>query len=393
MSPESSSAVTTRLEGSTDPAFAPVREAFSSCFAELGEVGAACAIYVEGRKVVDLWGGHQDAGRARPWLEDTLVGFYSVGKPLAALCLLQLVESGEIQLDAPVCRYWPDFAAAGKQEVSVRQVLCHQAGLPAIRQRLPEGAMLDWELMARALAAERPWWRPGTRHVYHTNTYGFLVGELVRRVTGVSLGQRFRERIARPIAADLAFGLAEPDLPRVAEILWQPSGAAPDTQALDRPMPEEERMIAHGYMNPSGFSGLGVMNTREWRMAEVPSTNGHGTARGVARVYAALAEGGELDGVRLLDSDLLREATSEQSVGPCPVLEREVSFGLGFQLTRPERAFGPNGRSFGHFGTGGSLGFADPEARVGFGYVLNHIIPRWQSPRNRALVAALYRCL
>lgn len=382
-----------QIHGDCDPAFAPVREAFAVCFDDLGEVGAAVCVHVEGHKVLDLWGGFADAEGARPWQRDTLVGFYSVGKPLAALCLLQLIEQGRVELDAPVCRWWPEYAAQGKQDTTVRQLMCHRAGLPACRRRLPEGAMLDWDLMTSALAAERPWWEPGTRHAYHTNTYGFLVGELVRRCTGVSLGQRFRTEIAEPLGADLGFGLPESDLGRCAEILFQPTGDALDPALLDLPMSDEERMIQHSYVNPSGLSGFGVMNTREWRMAEVPSTNGHGTARGVSRVYAALSSGGELDGVRILGPELLREAASPQSVGPCPILEREVSFGLGFQQTRPERSFGPNPTSFGHFGTGGSVGFADPDAGVGFGYLLNHITPRWQSPRNRILIDSLYECL
>jgi len=381
------------ISGSCDPAFARVRDAFASCFAEHGEVGAACSVYVDGEKRVDLWGGHRDGVRRRPWQRDTLAGFYSTGKPLAALCVLQLVESGELELDAPVRRWWPEFAAAGKAEVTVRQLLLHQAGLPALRERLPGGAMLDWDLMTRVLAAERPWWEPGTRHVYHTNTYGFLAGELVRRITGTSLGQHLRSHVTGPLDADLAIGLPKADLGRAAQLLWQPSGNAPHPSLLDNPMTEEQRMIMHGYFNPPGFSSMGVMNTPGWRMAEIPSNNGHGTARGVARVYSALAEGGSLEGVSIIGSELLREAASAQSVGPCPVLAREVSFGLGFQPTRPDRAYGPNPRSFGHFGTGGSLGFADPDTRVGFGYVMNHIIPRWQSPRNRALIAALYESL
>lgn len=381
------------VHGHCAPGFEPVRRALAENFAVRDELGAACAIYVEGAKVVDLWGGHRDPERSEPWLIDTLVGFYSVGKPFAALCALQLVERGELELEAPVATWWPEFSAAGKRDITLRQLLCHRAGLPAIRPRMPEGSMLDWRAMTDALAAETPWWPPATRHVYHTNTYGFLVGELVRRVTGQSIGSYLRQQIAEPLAVDLAFGLPDADLPRVADILWDPAGHLSDVSQPDHPMDDEQLMIWHGWMNPSGLSSIGVMNTREWRQAEVPSTNGHGTARGIAKLYAALARGGTLHGVRILGRQMLAEATRPQSVGPCPVLRREASFGLGFQTSIPSWPFGPNPGSFGHMGTGCSLGFADPGRRIGFGYVTNYIVPRRRSARCDALVDALYACL
>ncbi|MEE8397539.1 MAG: serine hydrolase domain-containing protein [Desulfobacterales bacterium] len=381
------------IHGYCDAAFERVRDVFEANFSSQDELGAACAVYVDGTKVVDLWGGHTDPDRSEAWQEDTLVGFYSVGKPLAALCALQLIDSGDLELDLPVCRWWPEFSANGKAKVTLRQLLCHQGGLPAVRKRLPEGAMLDWQLMVQALAEETPWYPPGSRHIYHTNTYGFLVGELVCRISGKTFGDYFDEKISGPLAADVFFGLSAADLPRVARIVWHPSGDAPDPDILDKPMDEAERLVAHSYFNPSGFSSLGVMNTPEWRMATIPSTNGHGTARGIAKIYHILAQGGAFGKNRLISKDLLAQATQVQSEGPCPVLQRDVSFGLGFQITRPDRRFGPNSRSFGHFGTGGSLGFADPDARLGFGYVMNDIIPRWQNPRNRALVDAVYHCI
>ena len=198
----------TPIHGHCALGFEEVRAAFEENFRARDELGAGCAIYLEGEKVVDLWGGHRDLVRSQPWQKDTLVGFYSVGKPIAALCTLQLVERGELELDAPVATWWPEFAVAGKQAITLRQLLCHGAGLPAIRKRMPEGSMLDWETMTQALAAEAPWWKPGSRHVYHTNTYGFLVGELVRQVTGESIGQYLRRHIAEPLGADIAIGAA-----------------------------------------------------------------------------------------------------------------------------------------------------------------------------------------
>jgi CubicO group peptidase (beta-lactamase class C family) len=377
--------------GTCDPAFGAVREAFAANFGR-GEVGAACSVTVDGRVVVDLWGGWADLAARRPWARDTLVNAYSVGKPVIALRLLQLVGRGRIGLDDRADGAWPELAA-GRAGATVRDVLCHRAGVPAIREPLTDDALWSWSTMCGAIAATEPWWDPGTRHGYHTNTYGHLVGELARRVDGRLPGRWLREEIAGPLEADLAWGLGPAERARCADVEWETDAAKGIEWLAARAETTEQRMIALGYANPPGFSGIGVVNSEAWRAAQVPSTNLHATARGVARLYAALAAGGTIDGVTVLGPGLLAEATSVQSDGWCPILERDASFGLGFQPTRPDRPFGPNTGSFGHFGTGGALGFADPQARVGFGYVMNAVKPRWQSPRNRALVEALYTCL
>jgi CubicO group peptidase (beta-lactamase class C family) len=376
------------IHGHCDPRFRPLRDQLRVNFERHGEIGAAVAVTVDGEPVVDIWAGWADAARTRPWRRDTLVDVFSVGKPMAVLCLLQLVEQGLIELDAPVARYWPEFAVAGKEAVSVRMLLGHRAGLPAIRDELPPGAMYDWRLMCAALAAEPPWWEPGATHGYHTNTYGFLVGELVRRVGGERIGSRFRRAVAEPLRADFHFGLDASQDARVAEFLMP--DRPPDSLA-DREVP---LMIRRAYFNPPGVSGIGTVNTREWRAAEMPSSGGHATARAVARIYSALTLGGTVDGVRILGADVLAEATREASYGSDRVLMRPSRFGLGFQLTMPERPLGPNRGAFGHFGAGGSLAFADPEAGVAFAYTPNQGQgPRWQNPRNRGLIEALYGCL
>jgi len=368
-----------------------VADAFRDNF-DRGELGAACAVTVGGHVVVDLWGGWADTARRRSWQRDTLVDVYSVGKPFVALAVLQLVASAQLDLDEPASRAWPELEA-GRRGATVRDVLCHRAGVPAIRRPMTNEDLWQWDVMAAAVAETEPWWPPGTRHTYHTNTYGFLAGELARRVTGKMPGDWLRAAVAGPLRADLWWGVPDADLGRCAEVEWQaPVAPSLDWSALaDRPA--EEAMIALGFMNPPGFSSMGVVNSVPWRQAQVPSTNLHATAAGIARVYAALAAGGTLDGVVVLDAGVLAEATRTQSEGWCPVLGREVSFGLGFQPTRPDRPFGPNAGSYGHFGTGGALGFADPVARVGFGYAMNAVHPRWQSPRNKALIDALYSCL
>jgi CubicO group peptidase (beta-lactamase class C family) len=326
-----------------------------------------------------------DSGRTRAWERDTLVAVFSVGKAMAAICVLLLVERGDVELDAPVARYWPQFAAAGKGDVTVRTLLSHRGGLPAVRDPVPDDAIYDWERMTGMLAAETPWWSPGAAHGYHVNTLGFLVGEIVRRVTGESIGSFFRREVAEPLGADFHFGLAATEDERVAEYVFgaEVSDSDPRRHAPD---PERQFLLDRVYLNPPGVSGIGTVNTRAWRAAEIPSANAHGTARAVAQIYAALGNG-------LLGAETLAQATAEHSAGTDIVLGRPSRFGLGFQLTQPERPLGPNPGSFGHFGVGGSLGFADPDAGVAFGYAMNRAGPRWQNPRIRALVDAVYASL
>ncbi len=375
------------LDGFCDPRFAAVRAAFRVNFTERGEPGAGIAVALGGRVVVDLWGGWKDAARKAPWQHDTLVNFFSVSKALCAIAALRLVEQGRLDLDAPVAAVWPEFGAGGKEAVSLRHILSHQSGLPSLREPLPTGAMLDWTVMTDALARAEPWWRPGTAHGYHVNTFGFLVGEIVRRVDGRTIGMLLREDIAGPLGADVHIGLPASEHDRVAEFLW------PSTSPPSGLPGGEDAMRWNAYWNPPGVSSGGYVNTAAWRLAEIPSTNGHGTARGIARVYAALANGGEIDGVRILSRAMLAAATTEQSGGFDLVNQRPSRFGLGFQLTQPERPLGPNPRAFGHFGAGGSLGFCDPDAGIAFGYVTNDMGPRWQNPRNRALIEAVYASL
>jgi CubicO group peptidase (beta-lactamase class C family) len=379
------------IEGACDPRFVAVREAFQTNFAERHEVGAAVALSVGGRMVVDLWGGWADAARTAPWRGDTLVNFFSVGKGFSAACALLLVQRGLLELDSPVTRWWPEFGAAGKTEITLRQILSHQAGLPVVRAPLEDGAMLDWDRMVGALAAQTPWWEPGIAHGYHVNTYGYLVGELVRRACGASLGTLLREEIAGPLGADIHIGLPAGEHGRVAEFLWPTDGFGDGVDASR--LSNDELMKRNTYFNPRGASGAGWVNRADWRSAEIPSTNGHGTARGVAQAYRGLAAGTPEGPGPILEPETIAEAITEQVHGEDRILGRPSRFGLGFQLTQAERPLGPNARPFGHFGAGGSLGFYDPDAEVAFGYVGNHMGPRWQNPRNKALLDAVYASL
>jgi CubicO group peptidase (beta-lactamase class C family) len=383
------------ISGRCDARFAAVRDAVADNFREHDELGAAVAITLGGRTVVDIWAGWQDDARTRPWRRGTLVDVFSVGKAMASLCVLILVEREQVELDAPVARYWPAFAAAGKSEVTVRMLLSHRAGLPAVRRLLGDDDIYDWKLIVGALAAEEPWWSPGSTHGYHVNTFGFLTGEIVRRVSGESLGAFFRREVAMPLDADFHFGTRPEDDLRTAEYLF-PSGkaAADEDPRASAEMDEERRLLlARAYLNPPGISGLGTVNTRAWRAAEIPSANAHATARAIARVLSALACAEDAGASVILRPETIAEATAEASAGTDFVLRRPSRFGLGFQLTQPERPLGPNQRSFGHFGAGGSLGFADPDARLAFAYTMNRSGPRWQNPRNRGLIDAAYASL
>jgi CubicO group peptidase (beta-lactamase class C family) len=397
---------TVEVQGSCDARFAPLREALRENFADRGELGAAVAVVLEGKLVVDLWGGWAEEARTRPWERDTLVDGFSVGKGLVALCALHLAERGGLDLDAPVARLWPEFAAAGKEAVTTRTVLAHRAGLPAIGRPLPAEAMFDWELMTAALAEQEPWWEPGSAHGYHVNTFGFLVGEIVRRAAGVGIAEYLEREIAAPLGAEFRFGLSPREQARAADFTFaaetmeaseEKRAAATVDDRAGAAIDERRRlMLERAYWNPPGISGTeGTVNTPAWRAAVIPSANGHGTARGVAAIYAALVADAEaLPGRpgsrRLLGAAALGEAITEASAGTDAVLGRPSRFGLGFQLTEPERPLGPNPRAFGHFGAGGSLGFADPDAGLGFAYLMNRGGPRWRSPRNRALLDALF---
>ncbi len=380
------------IDGVCDPRFARVREAFAENFTRRGEPGAAVCVSLGGKNVVDLWGGYADVANTRPWVRDTLVNVFSVGKALCAIAALRVVERGFAALDAPVVALWPEFAPEGKETITLRQLLSHQGGLPAIAAPLPDGAALQWQRIIHALERQPPWWPPGERFGYHVNTFGFLIGEVVRRASGKTLGTLIREEVAGPLGADIHIGLHSAHHGRVAEYRWPAAAAA----AIAPPPPEADAFATmrwKAYWNPPGFSGAHWVNTAEWRLAELPSTNGHGNARSVARIYAALAKGGALNGVRILGEAMLREGTAEHSCGHDLVTEHPARFGLGFQLTQPERPMGAGVRSFGHFGAGGSLGFCDPDADLAFGYVTNDMGPRWQNPRNRALMEAVYASL
>lgn len=410
------------VRGFSESGWEAVAEAFGRNFELHGELGAACCVYVNGQPVVDLWGGLADRRTGRPWGEDTVAVVFSTTKGATAICAHMLAERDELNLDAPVAEYWPEFAAKGKAELRVRWLLSHQAGLPLIETPLTLEEACAWEPVIRALEAQQPLWEPGTRQAYHALTYGFLIGEVVRRVTGKTLGRFFADEIAMPLNLSAWIGIPEEFEPRVAHLEIDP--VEPDRDELfdawlaqvpeSVPVPAgiKEALKAMstdpdsvgvealklGNAFPDGLvTEEGGHNARVVRASEHPGSGMVSDSRSLARMYAATI--GEVDGVRLLEPSTVEEMSVIQpsrQYGVPAELEAFMAeafpsaMSLGFaRPTKLQPLLGP--RSFGHPGYGGSIGFADPDQQVGFGYVMNHIATDDQT--SRSLIAAVAECL
>jgi len=373
------------IGGWVESSFEPVLDAFAANFDERAEVGAAVCVYVDGEPVVDLWGGVADATTGRPWSPDTVVLVYSSTKGVTSACANRLIEQGLIDPAAPVATYWPEFAANGKAGITVAQLMSHQAGLPMVDGDFTLDEALAWDPMVQALAAQAPIWEPGTQHGYHMRTFGWLVGELVRRTSGRTVGAYLRDEIAAPLGLDFWIGLPEAIEARVARLVPPEHDLGALLEQLGG-----ELLLARVFSNPAGLFGCNDMwNTRALHEAELPSSNGIGDARSLARLYASCI--GAVDGVRTLQPETVAAATVEQACGKDAVLMIDSCFGLGFMLGS---SFGAANRAsaFGHAGAGGSLAFADPDARLGFGYVMNDLrFDPAGDPRSEELVRAAYR--
>ncbi|WP_299540488.1 serine hydrolase domain-containing protein [uncultured Streptomyces sp.] len=380
------------VRGTVAPGFEAVRDAFVRNFEERGERGAAVALYRDGRKVVDLWAGTKDVDGTEPWAVDTVQVVRSAGKGIAAAVPLMLHQRGQVDLDAPVGTYWPEFKANGKERVLVRHLLAHRAGLPALDRRLTPAEAIDGVSGPRAVAAQRPAWEPGTDHGYHPQTYSWLVGELVRRATGRTIGRWVTEEIGRPLGLDFWFGLPADEAHRIGRIGRVEAPAAGDAGAL-RMRPKRAVVEAYavpGSLTRRAFDSIDPFpdeNDEAYRAAELPASNGIATARALARCYAAMI--GDVDGHRLFAPATLTLARTEESSGPDRVLVVNTRFGLGYMLHGPAAPLlGPG--SFGHPGRGGSLGFADPESGVALGYVTNGLQKGVTAdPRAQAIVRAV----
>ncbi len=354
------------IEGTCDPAFAAVREALERNFTEHGEIGSAVCIYHQGEKVVDLWAGHQDAARTRPWHEDTMCLFYSITKSTCALCVHILADRGLVDLDAPVATYWPEFAQNGKENVLVRHILSHYCGV-CFNDAAEPGDIYDYDKMIRVIEAQEPAWPPGTKGAYNTVNFGYLAGEVVRRVSGLPIREFLHENVCEPLGADYKLGVDEGDLDWVAEISPNPAGFAmggnldPDHPLLRawRAMPKPMDTVAN--------------NSVQFRTGCFLSANGIGTARAMARIYAALANGGELDGVHLLSPAALARATTDQWEDAADgTTGQPIRMAMGFwKNTAGRTPFGPNPEAFGHSGSGGARVLADPDHNLALAYVTN----------------------
>ncbi|MFC5148186.1 serine hydrolase domain-containing protein [Streptomyces aureoversilis] len=390
------------VQGTVADGFEPVRDAFAENFARRGERGAAVAVYRDGRKVVDLWGGARDAdgnGDEEPWRRGTAQIVRSATKGVAAAVLLLLHQRGQVDLDAPVGTYWPEFKAAGKERVLVRHLLSHRAGLPALDVPLTPAQAVDGVSGPAALAAQAPAWEPGTAHGYHAQTYSWLLGELVERITGRSIGRWIAQEVAGPLGLDLWLGLPESEQQagRVGRIADIEAPAAPSSAGL-RVRPKQS--VTDAYRDPesltrrafAAISPAADENDPAYRAAELPASAGIATADALARFYASLI--GDVDGVRRLFAPAtLTLARTEESAGPDRVLVVNTRFGLGYMLHSPSSPLLAPG-SFGHPGRGGSLAFADPESGVSFGYVTNGMQKNVTAdPRAQSLVRALAKAL
>jgi len=388
----------TTIDGEVEAGFEPVREAFEANFSQHGDIGAAVCLYQHGRPVVDLWGGVADPETGRPWTRDTLQLVYSATKGATATAAHLLAQRGMLDLDAPVAKYWPEFAANGKADIPVRWLLSHQAGLIALDQPVPLNEALAWHPMAASLAAQRPLWTPGTAHGYHGRTWGWLVGEVIRRVSDRTPGRFFADEIAATLGLDFFIGLPADERDRVSRMVYQ-RPAVDLTTVPAESVPEELREQVAAWRDPESFSNRAYavtdpatidFDSPEVQAAELPASNGIGTARGLARMYAALI--GAVDGMRLLTPETMEAAAKEQAGGKDQVMLIPSRFSSGYMLpTETNPMTGP--RAFGHTGRGGSLGFADPEHGIAFGYAMNQIIGGPDDVRATLLVEAVRRSL
>ncbi len=399
--------MSSRLQGECADAFAAVRKVFEDSFESRKELGASLCVWHRGTKVVDLWGGYVDKARTQEWERDTLCTIFSTTKGMVALCFLMLADRGAFQYDEPVATYWPEFSENGKGEISIRTMLNHRSGLVAIDEPI---ALDDFannpDEIARIAAKQAPYWEPDTDQGYHGVTYGIYAAELFRRIAGESIGTFLRREVTEPLGADLFVGLPESEERRVSPIY--PAGLA---EIFFKIVPKllfhrgnEGRVYrqvvlgkeaAKAFSNPKelGPKGVGNFNTARVHAMELPWGNGISNARGLARVYAALANGGEIDGHRLVREETLVPLRETQSWTTMDrVLRKPQGWTQGF-VKEDEKMFSPNAESFGHPGAGGALGWCDPVEGLAISYVPNKMAHHIRSPRARALAAAVYDCL
>lgn len=378
----------TEIHGFCDEKFTAVKESFLKNFKEDLEVGASFSATLNGKFVIDIWAGYANAAKTQFWERDTIVNVFSTTKIMTAICTLMLVDQGLLELDAPVAKYWPEFAQAGKEFLPVRYLLSHTAGLSGFDKTPRTKILYNWEKITNMLATQKPWWEPGTKSGYHLITFGYLLGELIRRITGKTVGTYFRENVAEPLKADFHIGLPEEHDYRVAELI------PPPQISLDQLGDIDPKSIAMRSLTSTAGVSVEATTTREWRAAEIPAANGHGNARSVAGITAVIACGGTLNDVHLLSLETIEKALEEQSYGTDLVLNVPIRFGLGFGLQSKDLPIGPNQRILYWGGWGGSVCIIDLDAKLSIAYVMNKMNPSLtEDLRSTRLVEALYKSL
>jgi CubicO group peptidase (beta-lactamase class C family) len=389
--------MSTNVDGLVEPGFERVRDAFVRNFAEHEEVGAGFSLHVEGRKVVDIWGGTADVATGRPYDEDTLQLVFSSTKGATASCINLLVQRGLIDIDEPVATYWPEFAQSGKESVPVRWLICHKTGLPIVDKDLAVEEVLAWDPIVEALEVQEPLWEPGSAHGYHALTFGWLLGELIRRVDGRGLGQFFAEEIATPLDLEFWIGLPESEEHRVAPIIGNllsgGDDVAPELRELLEQFIGPESLLRRALTLTNTFD-ISDWNTRAVHAAEIGAANGITNARSLSRMYAGLIGSlPDAPGAPLFTPEQIELARHRETYDNDRVIYLKTSFGLGYMLASTFSPFG-GAASFGHPGLGGSVGFADPDNDIAVGYVMNRLFQNLAAdPRSRGLIKASYNAV
>ncbi len=375
--------INTTITGDCAPGFEALAGAFENNFKQHGEIGASLCIYQQGEKVVDLWGGHSDAAKSQPWEKDTLVNVWSTTKGMMALCLARLVDQGKLDMGRPVADYWPEFAANGKEHVTVAQLFSHQAGLCGTDKTITKDQVLDTDLLGAMLAAQKPQWPIGESSGYHAFSIGPLADTLFKKVIGKTVGEYFRDEIAIPFDIDFHIGLEASEDDRVAEMAHDDNPPGGDPSAFNE---YQKIAIEHASLSPY------LPNERAWRAQGTPSAAGCGNARSIAKIYSALATNRCLGGVEIVSEQALGAATEIQIDKLDLVLGFPMSWGIGFAVNKSMGVYGPNPKSFGHHGWGGSFGFADPDNGLGVAYAMNYMREPLDAPDPRlmAIIGGIY---
>jgi CubicO group peptidase (beta-lactamase class C family) len=375
------------MGGFCDSKFAAVQEEFEKNLEERGDIGASFAATIDGEYVIDLWGGHRDAEKTLPWQEDTIANVYSTSKTMTFISALILADRGELDLQAPVADYWPEFAVNGKENVKVSHFLCHAAGVPGLSRVFEPEELYNWDLVCADLTAQEPWWEPGTQSGYHAITQGFLIGEIVRRVSGMSMGTFFKENVADKVDADFHIGLDPSNFNRVADLIPDPASASPLGMNMDK-----ESIT--GRVFGSTNLPVGSVNSAGWRQAEIPAANGHGNARSVVKAQTAMANHGSAFGVELLSPEGCERAREVQIESTDLVLGFPIKFAMGYAFGNPLLPVTPNPNAIWWAGAGGSTIVIDEDNKLCFSYVMNQMKAAMVGDeRSGSLTKALYASL